>query len=123
MANEISLTARLNVVKNSRTLMDFNPGTLRFDMSGTRGEGQKTQTIGTTAEQVLIGSDVGTEGYAFFRNDDPTNYLEISAESAVTSPLVKLKAGRVAIFPLATGTFYAKSNTAACDLTFGVVED
>ena len=121
MANEIGLSITLRATKSGRRLLELATGSLQFDMAGDRSE-EKVQDIGTSAEQFTLGSDIGTEGYAYFWNLDGTNYVELSAESAVTSPLVKLGPGQVAVFPLATGTFYGKADTAACKVKFGVIE-
>ena len=71
---------------------------------------------------VEISSDVGTEGYAYFWNMDPTNYIVLSTASDGSTPLVKLFPDQIAVFPLATGTLYAMANTSACRMMVGVAE-
>lgn len=124
MASEISLSVSLRASKPSTTrIMDFSPGSLTFDMSGNNAD-QRIVTVSTTYGAVSFSSDIGTEGYAYFRNLDSTNYLELGVEvSSAFYPLVKLKAGRVAVFPLAIQGLFAKANTASCHLQFGVLED
>lgn len=125
MANEVSLTVRLLVKKPTTiTLMDFSPGTLQFDMSGNNGDGHRIAVVPTTHGAVPIPTDVGTEGYAYFRNLDASNFIQIGVEVAATFyPLVKLKAGRVAVFPLAIQGAFWKADTATCRVQYGVVED
>jgi hypothetical protein len=49
------------------------------------------QEIGTTKENLALSADIGTPGYAFFRNLDPTNWVGIGLDG--DTPFLKLKAG------------------------------
>lgn len=124
MANEVSLTVRLLVKKPSTvTLLDFNPGALQFDMAGTNGDGAKVNVVPTAYGAVPIPTDVGTEGYCYFRNLDATNFYQLGVEvSSAFYPLVKLKPGQVAVFPLAIQGVFWKADTATCRAQWGVVE-
>lgn len=124
MANEITLSLRLQAAKPAGVhLLDFNPGALRYDLTGNNAD-SKVTSVGTTAAALSISADIGTEGYAYFRNLDGTNYLELGVDVAGTFyPLVKLKPNRAAVFPLAIQGIYARANTAACRLQWGVLED
>ncbi len=68
------------------------------------------QTIGTT-DETIVPVDITAAGYAYFKNLDPTNYVELGP--ATTVYMIKLKAGQACVLPLKTGTVYAKANTAA----------
>ena len=123
MANEITLNLSMSVSKGFLTASRaVQP--LRVTMAGTRYS-DNGQAIGFAAhEQVVIGADVGTEGYAFFRNLDATNFVQIGVDvSGTFYPFAKLKAGEAAVLRLATGTIYAKADTASVDLAAWVLED
>lgn len=79
------------------------------------------QTIGTEAEALEIG-DMTTPGYFVGLNTDDTNYIEIR-DGEEGADVVKLKAGEVALFRLATTTPYAIANTDECELKYMVIED
>lgn len=83
----------------------------------------KTQLIGTTPEQVAIG-DVATCGWAFFRNLNTSNVLEIGAADASTNflPLIRLAPGQYCLLPLGTNFFYAVSFTNSTVLEKAIVD-
>lgn len=121
MANEITVRAVLSATKSF--LKVAKDEVVRIDMSGA-AFADAVQNIGTTYEQIVIPAEVATAGYAFFRNLDATNYVEIGVVVAATFyPLLKLKAGEVAVCRLATTTFYAKANTAAVNLQCCLLAD
>lgn len=83
----------------------------------------QVQTIGTTYEALTVGADVATAGWAFFRNLDATNFVEIGLEvSSAFQTLMKLMPGECALLPLATKALYARANTAAVKLDFTILE-
>ena len=121
MANEISVSARLKVAKGYLSLE--KQATITPTMSGSVYS-TAAQTIGTTHGVLGIASDVATKGYAWFRNLDTTNYVEIGLEvSAAFQPLIKLKAGEVALVRLSNVSVYAKANTASVNLEWVVFAD
>ncbi len=121
MANEIQVTTRLKVTKSYLALDKY--ASTSPTMTGTHYS-TAAQTIGTTYEALGINADVATAGWAFFRNLDTTNYVEVGVEvAAAFYPLIKLKAGEAAIVRLATSSVFAKANTAAVNLEWMVVED
>lgn len=122
MANEITASTSLTLNNGSVSTGDSSSKTIsqttpRF-MAGV-------QNIGTTQEQISLISDISTPGLASFKNMDATNYVEIGVVvSGTFYPLVKLKPGDPAAqFRLATGTFYARANTAAVDLQYTILAD
>jgi hypothetical protein len=121
MANEITVRAALSAVKGFLSVAkDY---VVRLDLSGS-AFADAVQNIGTTYEQIVIPAEIATAGYAFFRNLDATNYVEIGVVVAATFyPLLKLKPGEVAVCRLATTTFYAKANTAAVNLQCCLIND
>lgn len=120
MANEIRTQFNLAVTKGSfthaRTLND------QVTMSGTHASGG-IQTIGTTYEQVVISGDVATLGWAYFVNNDLTNYVEIGVEvSSAFYPLLKLLPGEGVLVRLSNVGVFARANTASIPLEFEVLE-
>jgi hypothetical protein len=121
MANEITVSARLKVAKSS-VEMDRNE-TDTFDMSGTK-VGGGIQVVGTTYEAVSLPADIGTAGYAWFKNHSTANYLELGLEvAAAFYAFAKLEPGEFGVIRLATNSIFARANTAACDLETQVASD
>ena len=122
MANEITVNTRLQVTK-SYLKTDDNPGTLNVTMTGTNVAGG-VQVIGTGAHEALSDvSDIGTAGWAYFRNLDAANFVEVGRDSTGTFvPLVKLLAGEYFAAPLSTDAVYAKADTASVKLYWRIFE-
>ena len=124
MANEISISTRL-LAKKSFLNVDHNVGTVTADLSGSTsaaGIVSIPTTAGGTALS-LDGITTATMGYAFFRNIDATNYIEIGVQVGGTFyALVKLKAGEVALLRMnQTNPPYALANTATVVLQFTIL--
>lgn len=117
MANEISIQAALSGSKGGTTVTGTQSNLQT--LTGT-GLWANTQLIGTSAEQIVFPGDLTTEGitHLWIKNDDPTNYVTIGLDASVTSPFAKLLAGQVMLLPVYQGNpvYYAKANTAACNL-------
>lgn len=117
MANEITATCTLTCTKSGQT----TTGTIAksITLTGT-GQWSNTQAIGTAAEQLAFPGDLTTEGltYLWLYNVDSTNYIEIALDSGMTQIFCKLLAGQPAMIRAYTGnpTYYARANTAACNL-------
>ena len=123
MAQEITVTARLSVSKGF-LVQKMDPGAVLIDMSGTAAIGG-AQDIGTStnAESITM-SDVSSAGYAWFRNTDTTNYVEIGTGTGASfAPFIKLKAGEIAVCRLGTNAPTAKANTAAVKLQYYILAD
>lgn len=123
MAQEITVTARLNVAKGY-LVQKFDPGSVLVDLTGTTATGG-VQDIGTsTNAEALSMSDVSSAGYAFFRNTDTTNYVEIGTGTGASfAAFLKLKAGEVAVCRLGTNAPTAKANSAAVKLQYFILAD
>ena len=120
MANEITLNLKMQVEKSFLSHSE-NPGVLSVDMNGSNATGG-VQTIGTTAETITI-TDVATPGYAYFRNTDSTNFVEIGTGTGSFVPFAKLKKGEACIVRLGTTAPTARANTAALTLQFYILAD
>lgn len=120
MTDEITLTTKLSVSKGN-LLHSENPGVLSVTMNGTNATGG-VQNISTTAETLSMG-DTGTAGYAFFRNTDTVNYIEIGTGTTTFTTFMKLKAGESSIVRLGTNAPSARANTAAANLQYFILSD
>lgn len=123
MANEITVSASVRVTKGGLTDQFIKNGLL-VDMTGNLSD-KSVQTIGHAAhEAVSLSSDIGTPGWSAFLNLDDTNFVQIGIEvSATFYPLVKLMPGEMALFRLATDTFYAQADTADVNLQKFIIEE
>lgn len=122
MANEISVNMTLNALKGSVSLNRSLSKTIDWATARTSGG---VQNIGTTHEALGISADITTNGWSYCVNLDPTNYVEIGIVTGGTFfPLARCNAGEPAFFRLAQGvTPYARANTAAVDMEFGVLNN
>ena len=118
MANELTLSATMKFTKGERKVSVARSG-LQLDVAGTDYI-QKTQTIGTSAEALVLG-DIGTPGYMFVRNLDSTNFVEIR-HGADGADVVKVRAGGIALFELASSTPYAIADTASVEIEVAMIE-
>ena len=93
MASEITVDARL-MAESGYFASDRRVAGLAVDMAGT-GVEEHVQSVGFAAhEQIAINADIGTVGWAFFRNLDDTNYVEIGLDVGATFyPFAKLGPG------------------------------
>ena len=118
MANELTLTANLKFEKSTKSAEAGKAG-LQIDVAG--GDYiAKTQSVGTSQEAIVIG-EITTPGYMFIRNLDGTNYVEIRDGSS-GADVVKVRAGGVALFELATATPFAIANTSAVEIEYTIIE-
>lgn len=122
MANEITYSLSLAVAKANGPTYSRTISGSRADMAGSHLHAT-TQDIGTAYEAVVVPAEVATKGFAFFKNLDATNYLEIGVEvSSAFYAFAKLKAGQSALVPLSNISLFAKANTGACILELAIVE-
>jgi len=120
VADEITLNLKL-AVSNGFLVQRFDPSTLTVTMTGTTAAGG-AQTIATTVTSLGI-TNVSTCGYAYFRNTDATNYVEIGTGTGTFVAFAKLKAGEAAILRLGTNAPTARANTAAVNLQYFILQD
>jgi len=121
MANTLTLTATALYQRGSETtqlrLLEV-AGLTRSITSNLIVGG--IQNIATSAEAIDVGA-VTSEGWAFFRNLDATNYIEIGWDATGFQSAFKLLAGDFAVVPLNSArTWQAQANTAACDLYYQI---
>lgn len=123
MADEITITAKLAASKSNlsvkRELINRKAtlaGSVYYNA---------VQSIGFAADEAIAKGDVGTEGWAYFRNLDGTNFVKIGVKPAATFyPLIRLEAGEPAILRLEPGiTIYAQADTGAVALEVMILED
>lgn len=121
MANELTVNIQAGLV-NGNLREDFNFGPLRYDQAVV-GAYSSAINVGTSEEVVATG-DIGTFGYAFFRNTDATNYVDVGPESGgAMVGFLRIKAGQVAGMPLKPGiTIRAQANTGAVKLFMLLLE-
>ncbi len=119
MANELRIEAQLQYSKSG--VKEIKHDSTYIDVSGESYD-KSIQVIGTSNEQIGVASDIGTYGYMFLKNLDSTNYIEIADEDD-TNYFCKLKAGEFAMFRAADSDYWARANTASCNLEVTVIED
>lgn len=131
MANEIQVNVAL-MVNKSRLQYTQTPGSLLFDMAGTKSVGGAVAVSTTAAGTALALGDLSasTVGYAYFRNTSSTaaEHIAIGVQvSGTFYPLVGLRAGEVAVFRLNTDlataqTVYVKSASGTPVLQYWIAE-
>lgn len=116
MANEISITNRLQIAKGSFQFY-FAPNTLQADLASEASAGGN-QIIGSTAEALDLNTDVSANGVAYFQNLSTSIPIELgisgftstTASSSMIS-LFRLNAGESCISRAATTSIFAKAIT------------
>lgn len=123
MANEISYNYSLSVAKTNLANSKSAQGSITLNGSHySAGAMNVPTTAGGTA--IPLGS-VATNGTAFFKNLDGTNYVEIGVQVTGTFyPLIRLKPGEPASLRISPSAVpYALANTAAVALEYLINED
>ncbi len=123
MANEVTYTVAVRGIKgNIDITREVRNATV--DMSGDAYSGG-VQSIPTTGggTAVTVAAAVSTPGYAWFRNLDKVNYIEIGIEDTGFFPVIRLNAGEACVLRLTDTTFHARSNTFAVLLEHIIIED
>ncbi len=115
MTNEITATFSM-IYANGESEDNIAPIQTTTDQT-TEGVYSNTQTIGTSAETVVIGADIVAHGMCFVKNLDATNFIEVGPDSTGIVNFFKLLPGQWAWFPLhPSATVKAKADTADCKL-------
>ena len=93
------------------------------DQSSVGGGGPGVQVIGTTHETVA-GDGVTSQGFAFFKNLDNTNFCDVGVDVAATFyPLMRIPPGESFLVKLSpSATIYAKADTASIRLDVSIFE-
>jgi hypothetical protein len=118
MANEIKASVSLNVKTALGAKIDRS-ASKAIDMAG-ESILQMTQLLAASNETIdMTNAELGTPGYVFIRNMDPTNYCSIGLTSSYT---IKLKPGEFCLFR-AAADLYGAFNTAAGYIEVIVFED
>jgi hypothetical protein len=120
MADE--LTINIQAIMRLNGIQELvSPGQLLVDASAF-GISPTVQNIGTSSETVDQ-TGVGTAGYAFFQNQDTTNFIKIGPDSTGIVDFIKLLPGEYCLLPLKPSVVIkAIADTAACDLLYKIFE-
>lgn len=119
MANEITQTVGLKVLKNSS---GFDSGVVTKQVTMTGNEFiDKTQLIGTTAEAITFGDITGAPGQLMVKNLDSANFVRLSLGDDANY-FAKIRAGHAAVFEPASATMYAKADTASVRIQIRAIE-
>ncbi len=125
MAAEIKVTSSVQCTNGNLTIPKLGGQTQSIDQSIAGGGGPGFVKVATAGENLVIG-DVTTPGVAYFKNVDPTNYIEVGLlNSAVFYPFIKLLPGEeysVRLAALGSSTLHAKANTAEAKLYACILE-
>lgn len=129
MADEINISLNVDVVSGNFRA-SFRPGNIQPDMATIIGS-DLSQNIGTSFENLNIGSDVVAGGYYWFRNlststsatfDPSIKIASCAATAAGTSfPFLNLRPGEYALGRCVTTQFSAISSTNTANLQFGIM--
>lgn len=118
MAGTITQTVAITHSHGNRS-QPFKPGRRSLSQSVNRGI-DTIQAIGFAAHEVINFGDIsGNPALICFDNQDATNFVEIGIDDSGTFvPIIKVGPGRVSgpVEPAAGTVWYAKADTAACDL-------
>ena len=115
MANEVSINVSLQINKNG-VLQQLSRNITR-DMAGVN-QISNVQTIGTSAELLVIGDLANINHLAIVHLGTTENPVAISLESDGSSPFANLVSGDILYMPLpaATTQIYAKATGGTSDI-------
>lgn len=129
MADEITIQLSIQAASGNYA-QSFRPNQIQPDMLNIIGS-EIVQSIGTTIENLNIGSDVVDGGYCYFRNlststsatFDPSIKISSCASTAAGTsfPFCNLRPGEYAMVRCVTTSFSAISATATASLQFGIL--
>lgn len=123
MANETTMTVRLNASKGGATV-DSGSKQKQLTMAGSK----MVQTVievgtGASGELLTLGDIAGVPAAVMITNMDATNYVLVSGETNLTAVMqLKIVAGASVLFTPLAATLYAKANGAACNIQVIAVE-
>lgn len=131
MANEITINlsfaaSKLGVTPNTGPTTASTIGNswtnLQFNWNGSTYQGGQVAAVQTTETELDLGN-VTSAHYALFQNQDPTNFVQIYANTGESAnALIQLLAGDIALIPLVPGVdLFAIANTAAVNLWYMVL--
>jgi hypothetical protein len=123
MANEITISTGMRL-NNGFLQYARRVASLQVDQIG-EGLSSGVQIVGSsTHEQITISSDITTNGYAFLRNLDATETVQIGLDVGDTFyPFAELQAGEVGVIRLANVDIYAQATgTSDVSLEWAVAE-
>jgi hypothetical protein len=115
----ISMSWTYDVGGRKRSL----PSTTTKFSVGTNNVIENIQNIGTSEEALTMG-EVTNPGFAYFKNLDTTNFIEIGQYDVNTNfvAFVKIETNAACVLWLGTTAPYAKADTAACKLDYVIAD-
>lgn len=119
MSQELTATAVLSFVKGSVNVQ-LGQSNKHFDVAGSNFV-QATQSIPTTPVTAINLGGIGTPGWFFIQNNDPTNYVDIY-DAVAGNAFLRLKPGEFAIGRFSCAAPAAKANTGAVLIEYLIVE-
>ena len=122
MADEVSVIAVLTFAKSGVADVERRPGTLTFDVTGTKYH-QSVASVATSEAALPLGGLAGdTRGWMYAKNLDDTNFITLRMGTGAAD-FVKLMPGEVFMGRLAADTPWAIADTLACELEYLIIED
>lgn len=122
MANELTVSG--SIVHNNQTpTVTWSVTSLNVTMAGTVLIAGR-RSIGTSEEALTLG-EVATLGWAWFKNIDATNFVEIRSATGAANDIIKIKAGEFALFRFGSDVSapFAIADTAACLLDYVIFQN
>lgn len=121
MANELTVSVSASLV-NGNHRASFAPGAIQVTQAA-QGMHGPVVSVGTSEEDLAVG-DVGTLGWLFLRNLDPTNFVTYGPKDTTMKAFGRLEPGEIACLRLEPGiTLRWQADTAACKVQVMLLED
>jgi len=122
MAAELTKTVALSFAKGNVAAHSFSEASKTVTVSGTDYI-HTTQNVGTAEEALGLG-DLGSLGWAMFKNLDSTNFVSIKTATSGVA-FTKLKAGESCVFRFGSGVTapFVIADTAPVAIEYMIVED
>ncbi len=123
MSNEITVNASLSATKGNLVISQPFSGSFNLTTSNPAAAGVAISIATTSAGVAIPLGSVSTLGWAWLKNLDTTNFLQVGVQvSGTFYPLIKMLPGEVSLFRLGTSTPYARADTAACLMEYTILD-
>ena len=122
MANEVAITTAISYTKNNAEPIGRGQGGKILSQTGAGQIEMSDFSVATSETTIQLGG-LTTLGWAWFRNLDATNFVNIKTAASGTI-IVKLPAGSSALFHFGSGVTapVAIADTAACLIEYVILK-
>ena len=121
MANEITVQVSLTITTSEGAVYQRVPAQFNVTQAGVDFTAN-TQEIGTSAEDLFQGAELGTPGWMIVHNLDATNFIELGHDDGGFKSFIVVMPGKFQVFQTSQATPQARADTAPARLEYAILE-